>query len=96
MLKINARKVLDSSEVWEGLQTAQLFQAVLAVEVVLQVAIVQWGGAAFSTTPLSAPEWALCLGFGAFSLLLREGVRRVPVGVDLDERLRRVQGGPPK
>lgn len=45
---------------------------------VLQVAIVQCGGRAFSTVPLSGSQWAVCVGFGALTLLLRQGLRAIP------------------
>lgn len=74
--QLNARKILDASDVGEGLASARLFQAVVAAEALLQAGIVQCGGAAFATVPLSAAEWALCLGLGAGSLGVREALRR--------------------
>ena len=74
----NARKIADSAGVWEGLCGASLFQIVLASELALQLGIVEWGGEAFSTQPLTAEQWAVCAGFGAGGLALREVLRRVP------------------
>ena len=39
---------------------------------VLQALIVQFGGEAFSTHPLSWQQWGACLGIGALSLIVRE------------------------
>ena len=43
-----------------------------------QVLIVQYGGRWFATVPLDGPQWALCTGLGATSLLLREAIRHLP------------------
>lgn len=39
-----------------------------------QVLIVQFGGEAFGTRPLTLPQWGACLGFGALGLLVRRGL----------------------
>lgn len=44
----------------------------------LQVLIVQYGGDVFSTRPLSASQWAACIGIGSVSLLLRWALTFVP------------------
>ena len=76
--QVNSRKISDRENIGQGLSTATLFLAVLGTEALLQGGIVQWGGEAFSTVPLNAEEWALCVGFGAAGLLVREVMRRVP------------------
>ena len=43
----------------------------------VQVFIVQYGGAAFQTTPLTLQEWEVCVGVGLLSLPLRELLRRI-------------------
>jgi len=77
--QVNSRQIQDTGVVWTGLGRARLFQVVLASELALQVAIVQWGGAAFSTQPISIGQWFLCAGFGTGSLALRELLRRLPL-----------------
>ena len=76
--QLNARKVSDESDVADGLATAPLFLSVLGAEAILQVVIVQFGGEAFSTVALDPVQWALCIGFGAGSLLVREALRKLP------------------
>ncbi|KAL4422348.1 hypothetical protein ABPG75_008545, partial [Micractinium tetrahymenae] len=78
--QMNARKILDSSDAWEGLANAKWFQCILGSELLLQILIVQFGGSWFHTHPLDAREWAVCVGLGATTLLLREGLRRLPYG----------------
>jgi hypothetical protein len=40
----------------------------------------QYGGEWFNTHPLDVREWAVCVGLGAASLLLREVLIRIPYG----------------
>ena len=40
----------------------------------------QFGGSVFHTHPLDGGEWAVCVGLGATTLVLRELLRRVPLG----------------
>lgn len=44
----------------------------------VQVAIVEAGGRAFSTVPLSGTQWAVCVGFGGLTLLARQALRAIP------------------
>ncbi|GAB4821345.1 hypothetical protein N2152v2_008391 [Parachlorella kessleri] len=78
--QVNARKILDSSVVWEGLPQATLFNSILGTELVLQYLIVQYGGLAFHTHPLTAAQWGICLGIGASTLVVRDLLRRLPYG----------------
>ncbi|KAL6757876.1 hypothetical protein V8C86DRAFT_2612655 [Haematococcus lacustris] len=80
--QINCRKVRDEPHVLEGLGSAPWFCAILAAEATLQVGIVQAGGLAFQTVPLSAQQWGLSLGLGALTLVVREGLRRLPTAQD--------------
>ncbi len=74
------RRVRDEANILEGITSHPLFLAIVASEALLQYAIVQYGGEAFSTTPLTPAQWALCAGLGAGSLLVRAGLRGVKVG----------------
>ena len=76
--QLNSRQVSDSGNVLDGLVNAPLFLWVLGAEALLQAGIVQWGGEAFSTVPLGPEDWALCLGFGAASLIIGQMLRKVP------------------
>ncbi|KAI8463798.1 MAG: hypothetical protein J3K34DRAFT_526699 [Monoraphidium minutum] len=79
--QINCRRVRDSQpNVLEGMTAQPQFGAILAAEAALQFAIVEFGGRAFSTAPLTPTQWAVCIGFGATSLLVRAGLRLIPVG----------------
>lgn len=75
--QLNARTLSDDVSVSHRIFDSRLFWYILGGEAILQATIVMRGGPAFGTTPLSALEWCVCLGFGAGSLLVREGLRRV-------------------
>lgn len=59
----------------------------------MQVVIVQFGGPAFQTVPLNGPQWTLCVGVGALTLLVRAALRLVPVGEEDDKDGARGGGG---
>jgi hypothetical protein len=65
-----------------GITSHPLFVAILAGEAVLQALIVQTGGPAFHTTPLSADQWTLCVGLGALTLGVRASLRHVKLTSD--------------
>ncbi|GMH44194.1 hypothetical protein BSKO_12128 [Bryopsis sp. KO-2023] len=73
--QINARKIYGE-DLLEGLFENKLFCGIWAGEFILQVLIVQFGGMAFSTVPLTPKEWAICIGLGLLSLPLREALRK--------------------
>jgi len=78
--QFNCRKVSDEPDVLEGVAEHPLFLGIVAAEALLQVVIIEAGGAAFQTVPLSASQWGMCTGIGATTLL----VRRLLVGINMD------------
>ncbi len=44
----------------------------------MQVIIVQYGGEAFNTQPLTVAQWAACAGFGALGFLVRTALLLIP------------------
>ncbi len=73
-----APQVRDEPHVFSGVLSHPLFCGIVAAEALMQVAIVQYGGSAFQTAPLTPAQWAACVGLGATTLLVREALRRVP------------------
>ncbi|GLC59183.1 hypothetical protein PLESTB_001458000 [Pleodorina starrii] len=94
--QFNCRRIRDEPNIFEGLAAHPLFLAIVAGEAVLQYLIVQYGGEAFSTTPLTAAQWALCGGLGAASLLVRQVLRRVHVGEEEGGRGGDAEGRDPR
>lgn len=77
--QVNCRKVRDEPDIFSGLASHKLFLAILGAEAIMQVAIVQCGGKAFQTVPLNWSQWGICIGTGALTLLIRQGMRRLRV-----------------
>lgn len=75
--QLNARQINDSDNILENIENETLFQWIVCSEFALQYLIVQYGGLITSTVHLNAEEWAISIGFGMASLLLRSFVVRV-------------------
>ncbi|KAF2363503.1 P-type ATPase [Trinorchestia longiramus] len=67
--EINARKVHGELNVFSGLLRNSFFCCIWAATFLAQVLLVQYGGHAFSTAPLSYDQWLLCLLLGASVLV---------------------------
>ncbi|KAG1672246.1 hypothetical protein FOA52_002948 [Chlamydomonas sp. UWO 241] len=80
--QLNCRKVRDEPNVLEGVMRQPLFVAIVAAEAALQVAIVQAGGAAFQTVPLTPLQWSMCCGGGAATLLVRRALSAIDTTSD--------------
>lgn len=72
--QLNCRKVRGEPNVLEGILHHPLCLGIVMAELALQVAIVQCGGTAFHTTPLTGAQWLACTGAGALTLLVRQGL----------------------
>ncbi|KAF4726889.1 hypothetical protein FOZ63_016677, partial [Perkinsus olseni] len=68
--QINARKLYHQWNLFGGITRSPLLIAIVSVEFVLQVLIVQFGGEWFKTKSLDWSEWAMCLvlGLGSFPM----------------------------
>ncbi|KAF0700240.1 hypothetical protein As57867_009159, partial [Aphanomyces stellatus] len=66
--EINARRIHDELNVFEGIFQNQLFLGISIAQVVMQVCIVQFGGLVFGCVALSWSQWLACLVIGALSL----------------------------
>ncbi len=69
--QLNARQISDSVNILDNLENETLFQWIVCSEFALQYLIVQYGGIITSTISLNLEEWAISIGFGMISLLLR-------------------------
>ncbi|KAF0714036.1 hypothetical protein As57867_004078, partial [Aphanomyces stellatus] len=66
--EINARRIHDELNVFEGIFENHLFVGISVVQVVLQAAIVQFGSLVFGCVALSWSQWLACIAIGALSL----------------------------
>lgn len=76
--EINARKIHGERNIFEGLLTNPVFYSILIITAASQVVIVQFGGRAFSTAPLSLDQWLWCLFLGAGVLVWGQCITTIP------------------
>lgn len=69
--QVNCRRVTTEVNVFNGITANKRFCVLLSSELLLQILIVQRGGAVFHTSPLDANEWLRCIGFALGSFPLR-------------------------
>jgi Ca2+-transporting ATPase len=77
--EINCRKINDEINVFKGIFTNWIFVGIIVFTAIVQVVFVQIGGNFFSTTPLSAYQWGICLLVAASILPLGFIVRLIPL-----------------
>ncbi|KDO31182.1 calcium-translocating P-type ATPase [Saprolegnia parasitica CBS 223.65] len=66
--EINARRIHDELNVFDGFFQNKLYIGIQIFQITLQALMVQFGGLALKCAPLSASQWAICIGIGALSL----------------------------
>nr|BCY27123.1 plasma membrane Ca++ ATPase isoform b [Ascidia ahodori] len=76
--EINARKIHGERDVFSGIFTNPIFCSILIGTLVLQILIVEVGGQAFTTTPLSLSQWLWCIFLGLFELVWGQIVSTIP------------------
>nr|BCY27130.1 plasma membrane Ca++ ATPase isoform a [Phallusia philippinensis] len=76
--EINARKIHGERDVFSGIFTNPIFCSILIGTLVLQILIVEVGGQAFTTTPLSLSQWLWCIFLGMFELVWGQIVSSIP------------------
>ncbi|KAI0218371.1 plasma membrane calcium [Massospora cicadina] len=84
--EINCRRIHDEVNVLQNLASNPIFVAVQLAVVMGQVLLVLFGGAAFSTVPLSPYQWFVSVLIGSLSLPVGLVLRLLPdVGSDQDQ-----------
>ncbi|RKP05214.1 hypothetical protein THASP1DRAFT_20077, partial [Thamnocephalis sphaerospora] len=76
--EVNARRLDKGLNVFKGLLSNHFFLGIFVFIALCQAIIVQFGGYAFSTTPLTGVQWAVCLVIGLVSLPIGALVRLLP------------------
>ncbi|EGR33372.1 hypothetical protein IMG5_055150 [Ichthyophthirius multifiliis] len=68
---INARKLQDQLNVFEGLKRNLMFPVIVGFIIFAQALIIQFGGKAFRLYKygLTVEQWFMCVGFGSLSLV---------------------------
>ncbi|KAJ3328422.1 Calcium-transporting ATPase 10, plasma membrane-type [Blyttiomyces sp. JEL0837] len=75
---VNCREIHQGLNVFRNVLKNRLFIFIITMQIVVQIIIVEFGGDAFRTAPLSAAQWFICIGIGAGSLLFGTLVRLLP------------------
>ncbi|KAL1460917.1 hypothetical protein WDU94_012853 [Cyamophila willieti] len=76
--EINCRKINGERNVYKGIFTNPIFYIIWIFNLSLQVLIVQFGGIALDTHPLSIGQWLMCICFGLGTLLWQQVVLTIP------------------
>ena len=76
--EINCRRVDDTLNAFTNIRNHHYFIVVMAITVPIQVLVVQYGGVAFQTAPLTLPQWICCVLIGALSLPIAVVIRLMP------------------
>ena len=74
----NNRRLDNKLNIFEGVQRNYFFVGIQFIIVGGQILIIFFGGSAFSTTALSASQWAYCLILGLISLPVAVLIRFIP------------------
>ncbi|ULT94267.1 hypothetical protein L3Y34_003619 [Caenorhabditis briggsae] len=76
--EINARKVHGERNVFKGLAANRVFCVIWITTFIAQIIIIQFGGAWFSTHPLTLQQWIVCLVLGFSTLIWGQIVATIP------------------
>ncbi|KAL1449107.1 hypothetical protein WDU94_000340 [Cyamophila willieti] len=76
--EINARKIHDQRNAFSGFFSNPIFYSIWIITMISQIIIVEFGGIAFATHPLSLDQWLWCIFFGFGTLVWQQIVTSVP------------------
>ncbi|KAI9498260.1 PMCA-type calcium-translocating P-type ATPase [Zychaea mexicana] len=76
--ELNCRRIDDKLNIMRGIMRDYLFLAIQAFVIVGQVLIVQYGGLAFKTVPLSITQWICTVAIGSLSIPAGILIRLLP------------------
>ncbi|KAF7723237.1 hypothetical protein EC973_002175 [Apophysomyces ossiformis] len=76
--ELNCRRIDDNLNILRGITRDSLFLIIQSVVVVTQVLIIQYGGLAFKTVPLTPAQWACTIGIGSLSIPAGIIIRLLP------------------
>jgi magnesium-transporting ATPase (P-type) len=80
--EISSRKVNLQRNVFEGIFTNPIFCAIIGITIVVQIMIVEIGGFAVKTVPLSWNNWLYCILIGYMTLPYGFFLRLIPVPLE--------------
>ena len=77
--ELNARKIHGEKNIFKGLLNNPTFYIIYSITWVIQVIIIEIGGAAFSTVHLSGALWGWSLMFGIIGLIWQQLINFIPI-----------------
>ncbi|RCI05924.1 hypothetical protein CU098_013380, partial [Rhizopus stolonifer] len=76
--ELNCRRIDDRLNILSGISQDHLFLIIQALVVISQIGIVQYGGLAFKTVPLTLSQWLYTIGIGSLSIPAGILIRLLP------------------
>lgn len=79
---INAKKLHEELNVFEGITRNTLFLIIIGVIIVLQIILVTFTGMAFGVYAnfgLTIQQWGICILIGSFSLVVNVVLKLLPI-----------------
>ncbi|XP_059099643.1 plasma membrane calcium-transporting ATPase 2-like isoform X2 [Tigriopus californicus] len=76
--EINARKIHGQRNVLIGLFSNPIYYSIWIITFISQIVIIQFGGYAFSTAPLSLEQWMWCIFLGMGTLVWQQIITTIP------------------
>jgi len=76
--EINARKIHGQRNVFIGLFSNPIYYVIWIATFIGQIAIIQFGGIAFSTAPLNLEQWIWCIFLGLGTLVWQQIITTIP------------------
>ncbi|KNC97338.1 calcium-translocating P-type ATPase, PMCA-type [Spizellomyces punctatus DAOM BR117] len=76
--EVNSRSIDQDVNIFKGIIHNRIFLSIIALTVLLQALIVEFGGDVFHTDGLTGAQWGICLAVGAGSLPVGFLIRLLP------------------
>jgi Ca2+ transporting ATPase len=88
--EVNMRKLGNQRNVFAGIMGNPVFWYVIVVTIFAQAILIEHGGLAFGTAPLSVAQWFICIAFGAGTMVWHQLIiflpcHWIPNGDDQDD-----------
>ncbi|GJJ68799.1 P-type Ca2+ transporter type 2B [Entomortierella parvispora] len=79
--EVNCRRLDNNLNIFSGAIKNRYFSVIFVIMVVLQILIIEFGGAAFKTQSLDGVQWLICVLLGLLSIPVGVMIRLTPDGI---------------
>ena len=76
--EVNMRKLGNQRNVFAGIMGNPVFWYVIVLTMFAQAILIEHGGLAFGTAPLTVAQWFICIAFGAGTMLWHQVIISIP------------------